>query len=105
MSERERLVHESSHFDISAEELSDLFDPKNDDKLKKLGGVKELCKKVRVNPSEGLSNDEGSSSSDQAAFGDRQEHFGRNVLPEPPTKSFLQLLWAAYNDKTLIMLT
>jgi Ca2+-transporting ATPase len=108
-SEQESLVrndsNNKSHFDITAEQLSELFDPKNEDKLEKLGGVKGLCKKVRVNPSEGLSNDEGSSHSEQSPFQDRQQHFGKNILPEPTTKSFLQLLWAAYNDKTLIMLT
>ncbi|KAL9552216.1 hypothetical protein MBANPS3_003883 [Mucor bainieri] len=107
--ERESLVdhHGGSegHFDLSAEQLSELFDPKNEDLLKKLGGVKSICKKIQVDTSVGLSADEGSSQSDQSAFQDRQAHFGKNILPEPKTKTFLQLLWAAYNDKTLIMLS
>ncbi|KAG2196901.1 hypothetical protein INT47_005125 [Mucor saturninus] len=106
-SESDALLHEGSngHFDMSAKELSDLIDPKNFDLLKKIGGVKAICKKIGVDTSVGLSADEGSSSSSEQAFADRQAHFGRNVLPEPPSKTFLQLLWAAYNDKTLIMLS
>lgn len=106
--ERESLVNHhggsEGHFDLSAEQLSELFDPKNEDLLKKLGGVESICKKIQVDTSVGLSADEGSSQSDQSAFQDRQAHFGKNILPEPKTKTFLQLLWAAYNDKTLIML-
>lgn len=96
----------SSHssFGVSAQELSDLFDPKNFDLLKKAGGVEDICKKIKVDPSVGLSADEGASNSSESAFSERQAQFGKNVLPEPKTKTFLQLLWAAYNDKTLIML-
>ncbi|KAI7898578.1 PMCA-type calcium-translocating P-type ATPase [Cokeromyces recurvatus] len=107
--ERESLLpsgsRDSSSFNISAQDLSNLFDPKNEDLLHKLGGVKEICKKIQVDVSVGLSADEGSSQSNEPPFRERQAHFGRNVLPEPKTKSFWQLLWAAYNDKTLIMLS
>lgn len=104
--ESESLLHEGSsgHFGMSAQELSDLIDPKNFELLKKLGGVKAICKNIQVDTSVGLSADEGSGSSKEKAYADRQAHFGRNVLPEPKSKTFLELLWAAYNDKTLIML-
>lgn len=105
--ERESLLNGGSsdgQFGMSAEELSDLIDPKNFDLLKKVGGVDAICKKIKVDPSVGLSADEGSSNSSESAFSERQAQFGKNVLPEPKSKTFLQLLWAAYNDKTLIML-
>lgn len=107
--ERESLLNGgsgSSHgsFGMSAQELSDLIDPKNFDLLKKVGGVDAICKKIKVDPSVGLSADEGASNSSESAFSERQAQFGKNVLPEPKSKTFLQLLWAAYNDKTLIML-
>lgn len=104
--ERESLIHSGSvsHFGISPRELGELIDPKNFDLLKKLGGVKAVCKQIQVDTSVGLSADEGSHDSSHQPFEDRQAHFGRNVLPEPKTKTFLELLWAAYNDKTLIML-
>jgi Ca2+-transporting ATPase len=104
--ERESLIHGGSegHFGISAKELGELIDPKNFDLLKKMGGVKSICKKIQVDTSVGLSADEGAHDSSHTPFEDRQAHFGRNVLPEPKTKTFFELLWAAYNDKTLIML-
>lgn len=98
--EREPLLNGSS-FDITVDDITQLFDPKSEEQLQKLGGVSSICKKLQVDPSLGLSADQGSN---QSSFQERQKHFGKNVLPEPKTKSFLQLLWAAYNDKTLIML-
>ncbi|KAH8429091.1 uncharacterized protein LDX57_006761 [Aspergillus melleus] len=38
-------------------------------------------------------------------FSDRRRVFGCNVVPEARRKSFLRLLWDAYNDKILILLT
>ncbi|KAG0941813.1 hypothetical protein G6F57_007328 [Rhizopus arrhizus] len=99
--EREPLLNGSS-FDITVDDITQLFDPKSEEQLQKLGGVNSICKKLQVDPSLGLSADQGSN---QSSFQERQKHFGKNVLPEPKTKSFLQLLWAAYNDKTLIMLS
>ncbi|KAI9244630.1 PMCA-type calcium-translocating P-type ATPase, partial [Sporodiniella umbellata] len=99
--ESEPLLNGSS-FDISVEEISKLFDPKSDEQLEKLGGVDTICKKLQVDPKLGLSSDK---SSNKKGFEDRQAYFGSNKLPDPPTKSFLELLWAAYNDKTLIMLS
>ncbi|KAI7880657.1 PMCA-type calcium-translocating P-type ATPase [Lichtheimia hyalospora FSU 10163] len=92
-------------FGVSADELTKLVDPKNPDLLKQLGGVKTLAKKLRVDISTGLSADEGVEHSGQEAFQERHAAFGRNVLPEAKSKTFLELLWASYNDKTLIMLT
>ncbi|KAE8411990.1 hypothetical protein BDV36DRAFT_301320 [Aspergillus pseudocaelatus] len=43
------------------------------------------------------------SSSSQ--FFDRYRIFGRNALPEPRRKHFLKLLWDAYNDRIIILLT
>jgi len=39
------------------------------------------------------------------SFEDRQRIFGANTLPEKKTKSIWQLMWLAYNDKVLIVLT
>ncbi|RAK81266.1 putative calcium transporting ATPase (Pmc1) [Aspergillus fijiensis CBS 313.89] len=38
-------------------------------------------------------------------FVDRIKVYGRNILPEPPRKSFGRLLWDAYNDKIILLLT
>ena len=39
------------------------------------------------------------------SFTDRKRIFGGNVLPEKKPKSIFQLMWLAYNDKVLILLT
>jgi Ca2+-transporting ATPase len=38
-------------------------------------------------------------------FEDRIRIFDRNALPQPRRKGFLKLLWDAYNDKIIILLT
>ncbi|KAL2809830.1 hypothetical protein BJX63DRAFT_403906 [Aspergillus granulosus] len=38
-------------------------------------------------------------------FADRVRIFGTNALPDAPKKSFTRLLWGAYNDKIIILLT
>jgi Ca2+-transporting ATPase len=110
--ERQPLLHghhggnsnNRTHYEVTPEQLAQIVDNKNFDLLKKMGGVDSICKKVQVNPSTGLSTDEDVSNSSEKPFSDRQAHFGKNILPEAESKTFLQLLWAAYNDKTLIML-
>ncbi|KAI9891130.1 MAG: plasma membrane calcium [Vezdaea aestivalis] len=49
--------------------------------------------------------DSRSTGSESNRFGDRRRVFGANVLPEKKTISFFKLLWMAYNDKILILLT
>jgi Ca2+-transporting ATPase len=38
-------------------------------------------------------------------FRERSKVFGRNVLPVEPQKTIFQLMWIAFHDRTLIMLT
>lgn len=98
-----RRQQHASSFGVTPEDLAPLFDPKNKELLEQLGGTQALAKKLRVDPSVGLSSDEGVERSADTPFEERQAVFGRNVLPEAKSKSFLELLWAAYNDKTLSM--
>lgn len=50
-----------------------------------------------------LSNATGVTKSDAAAaFPQRVSVFGRNVLPEVKAKSIFQLMWMAFQDKTLV---
>jgi Ca2+-transporting ATPase len=39
---------------------------------------------------------------DESAFPQRKSVFGRNVLPETQSKNLLQLMWIAFQDKTLV---
>ncbi|KAL1985510.1 hypothetical protein VTN96DRAFT_7840 [Rasamsonia emersonii] len=41
----------------------------------------------------------------ESQFADRLRVFGRNKLPDRKTTGFLKLLWNAYNDKIIILLT
>ncbi|KAL4923066.1 putative calcium transporting ATPase (Pmc1) [Aspergillus undulatus] len=45
------------------------------------------------------------SKSSSAPFHDRTRIFGTNALPSAPKKKFIRLLWDAYNDKIIILLT
>jgi Ca2+-transporting ATPase len=38
----------------------------------------------------------------RASIEDRQRIFGQNILPRRPSKSLLQLMWLALNDKVLV---
>ncbi|KAL4867817.1 hypothetical protein BDV12DRAFT_209537 [Aspergillus spectabilis] len=46
-----------------------------------------------------------SHHSQKEIFTDRIRIFGTNALPSPPKKKFARLLWDAYNDKIIILLT
>lgn len=92
---------EELEFGVDAEKLAELMDPKNPSLLRELGGVEGVCKKLKVDPSQGLLADEGKDRSSSIAFQKRKDTFGSNTLPEASSKTFLELLWAAYNDKTL----
>ncbi|KAI9282250.1 PMCA-type calcium-translocating P-type ATPase [Sporodiniella umbellata] len=79
--------------------------------LSTYGGTMGLCQSLRVDPMLGLSPDESFNHSygvvahPHLPFQDRKSTFGKNEISEASPKSFFALLWAAYNDQTLIMLT
>lgn len=110
------------------------MNPKSLAAFKALGGLKGLEKGLRTDLTAGLSLDEThlegsisfeeavqssstkhqhsaaptpqhSVSSGRAQFTDRIRVFDRNKLPERKSDSFLILLWRAYNDKIIILLT
>uniref|UniRef100_A0A336KVS7 Calcium-transporting ATPase n=1 Tax=Culicoides sonorensis TaxID=179676 RepID=A0A336KVS7_CULSO len=66
-------------------------------KLNELGGIQELCKKLYTSSTEGLSG----SREDMEH---RRDTFGSNVIPPKPPKTFMQLVWEALQDVTLIIL-
>ncbi|GAB1599825.1 plasma membrane calcium-transporting ATPase 2 isoform X8 [Argonauta hians] len=86
---------------ITLEELRDLMQLKGADAVetisKKYGGVLEICKKLYTSTSEGLSGN-------PVDLNHRREVFGSNIIPPKPPKSFLQLVWDALQDVTLIIL-
>ena len=63
----------------------------------KHGSVLEICKLLFTSPNEGLSGS-------PADLEDRIKCFGSNIIPPKPPKTFLQLVWEALQDVTLIIL-
>ncbi|XP_030748678.1 plasma membrane calcium-transporting ATPase 2 isoform X1 [Sitophilus oryzae] len=89
-----------AQYGISLKQLRDLMEHRGREGIQKvheLGGVQEICKKLYTSPSEGLS---GSN----VDLEHRRETFGSNSIPPKPPKTFLQLVWEALQDITLIIL-
>ncbi|XP_070256895.1 plasma membrane calcium-transporting ATPase 4-like [Myotis yumanensis] len=61
------------------------------------GGVMNLCSKLRTDPVEGLSGS-------LADLEKRKQVFGQNLIPPKKPKTFLELVWEALQDVTLIIL-
>ncbi|OJJ70289.1 hypothetical protein ASPBRDRAFT_31200 [Aspergillus brasiliensis CBS 101740] len=118
---------ESSAFEFSAEQLSGLIESRSLDTFYAFGGLRGLETGLRTDRNTGLSVDESgvrdtepsaaASSVDKhhhihlhhhqgtEQFADRRTVFGNNRLPIPKSPTVLQLIWAAYNDHVLFLLT
>ncbi|KAJ5497169.1 ATPase P-type K/Mg/Cd/Cu/Zn/Na/Ca/Na/H-transporter [Penicillium fimorum] len=122
-----------SIFSLDPNTLSDLAQSKDVQGFHALGGVKGLEEGLRTDVHSGLSLDETyldapvnvaasvtstapaetsaisklpiSTELNHNAFVDRRKFFGDNRLPIKPSPSFLSLMWAAYNDHVLFLLT
>ncbi|CAG8547962.1 8146_t:CDS:2 [Paraglomus brasilianum] len=106
-SERTPLLdrdQDSGPFAFTPEQLYKLVDPKDPNLLNSYGGVKGITDGLRVNPDNGLSSDEGLDSH-RLPFEERRKFYGKNVLPDVAQQSFFSLVWEAYKDKTLILLS
>ncbi|XP_046683996.1 plasma membrane calcium-transporting ATPase 2 isoform X3 [Homalodisca vitripennis] len=89
-----------AQYGVSLKQLRELMEHRGREgiaKLSEFGGVQELCKKLYTSPSEGLSGS-------VADCEHRRETFGSNTIPPKPPKTFLQLVWEALQDVTLIIL-
>ncbi|XP_017962601.1 plasma membrane calcium-transporting ATPase 1 [Drosophila navojoa] len=89
-----------AQYGISLKQLRELMEHRGREgvtKIRELGGIHELCKKLYTSPNEGLS---GSKADEEH----RRETFGSNVIPPKPPKTFLTLVWEALQDVTLIIL-
>ncbi|KAJ2844830.1 plasma membrane calcium, partial [Coemansia brasiliensis] len=93
-----------SAFGVRPEQLTEMLDPKDPEKLQQLGGAEQICKMLQVDPTVGLRQREQIGASGEhydEPFQARRAVFGRNILPETEAVTFWQLLMAAYNDRTL----
>ncbi|KAJ4245996.1 plasma membrane calcium [Fusarium torreyae] len=123
---------EDNPFAFSPGQLNKLFNPKSLPAFRALGGLAGIAAGLHTNVSSGLSVDEtvapGSISFQEAtnlqsphglkrsqtytvpntsagAFGDRVRVYSRNVIPAKKPTPFWKLMWNAYNDKVIILLT
>ncbi|CAH2221288.1 plasma membrane calcium-transporting ATPase 4 isoform X1 [Pelobates cultripes] len=61
------------------------------------GGVPNICRRLKTSPVEGLSGNPSDLEK-------RRQIFGKNFIPPKKAKTFLQLVWEALQDVTLIIL-
>ncbi|XP_072308776.1 plasma membrane calcium-transporting ATPase 2 isoform X2 [Eucyclogobius newberryi] len=88
-------------FGCSVMELRTLMELRGSEAVVKIqddyGGMEGLCKRLKTSPTEGLAG----------ALPDldkRKDIFGKNLIPPKTPKTFLQLVWEALQDVTLIIL-
>ena len=91
------LVHDSSPPRNLKEELLELIDPKNPDLLRKWGGAAGVAHKIHSSLDRGLPKN-------QKDLQWQLDLFGSNILPEPISYTFLQFVWEALHDQTLMVL-
>ncbi|XP_054476775.1 plasma membrane calcium-transporting ATPase 1-like [Anoplopoma fimbria] len=88
-------------FGCSMQELSSLMDLRGEDAMNKIkdcyGDVNGLCNRLKTSPIDGL---DGNSEDIER----RKRVFGPNLIPPKKPKTFLQLVWEALQDLTLIIL-
>jgi len=71
--------------------------PEGVQKVQEFGGVHEIARKLNTSEAAGLSGEKGDLEH-------RQDVFGSNTIPPKPPKTFLELVWEALQDVTLIIL-
>lgn len=97
-------LKEANHdgdFGITLAELRVLMDLRSTDALRKIqesyGDVYGICTRLKTSPNEGLSGN-------PIDIERREAVFGKNFIPPKKPKTFLQLVWEALQDVTLIIL-
>ncbi|XP_067447069.1 plasma membrane calcium-transporting ATPase 4 [Thunnus thynnus] len=98
---RRAEANHQTEFSCSLQELRSLMELRGAEALTRIqesyGDVNGLCARLRTSPIEGL--DGNSDDIDR-----RIEEFGQNVIPPKKPKTFVQLVWEALQDVTLIIL-
>lgn len=107
-------------FTFTPTELMNLIDPKSPELLVSYGGIESILAGLHADPVRGLSTanrplsqvvdglekvDQGGVSggaSGEVTLAEREEFFGRNVLPKRKPKSIFKLMWIALHEKILV---
>lgn len=123
---------DDNRFAFSPGQLNKMLNPKSLAAFQALGGLNSLTRGLRTSLTDGLSADEGqldgaisfqeatspethskpgphesniSTPKTDSQFVDRIRAFSQNRLPARKSAGILKLLWLAYNDKIIILLT
>ncbi|KAM7365208.1 hypothetical protein PAMP_016154 [Pampus punctatissimus] len=95
------ITNRETEFSCSLKELRLLMELRGTEAVTRIqesyGDVKGLCARLMTSPVEGL---DGSSND----INRRKQAFGQNVIPSKKPKTFVQLVWEALQDTTLIIL-
>ncbi|XP_041955243.1 plasma membrane calcium-transporting ATPase 3-like isoform X1 [Alosa sapidissima] len=94
-------VNHAGDFGATLEELRDLMELRGPEALQKIEEIYDstegLCQRLKTSPNEGLSDN-------AVDLEKRREVFGQNFIPPKKAKTFLELVWEALQDVTLIIL-
>ncbi|KAM8756482.1 plasma membrane calcium-transporting ATPase 2-like isoform 4-T5 [Acanthopagrus schlegelii] len=97
-------VAEGNHdgdFGVTVADLRDLMELRSGEAVSKIqdtyGDVQGICRRLKTSPIEGLSGN-------PVDLEKRHTSFGKNFIPPKKAKTFLQLVWEALQDVTLIIL-
>ncbi|XP_067287650.1 plasma membrane calcium-transporting ATPase 4 isoform X1 [Pseudorasbora parva] len=94
-------VDHDGDFGCTMMQLRDLMELRSGDAVNKIaecfGDVQGICRRLRTSPIEGLSGNPSDLEK-------RHTSFGKNFIPPKKPKTFLQLVWEALQDVTLIIL-
>jgi P-type Ca2+ transporter type 2C len=117
---------ENNPFAFSPGQLNKILNPKSLDAFRALGGLRGIRKGLQTDVTCGLSVDETVATSRVSfteavtessrlteipilqggeRFSDRIRVYGRNILPAKKARPLWKLMWNAYNDKVLLLLT
>ncbi|XP_062870932.1 plasma membrane calcium-transporting ATPase 3b isoform X1 [Trichomycterus rosablanca] len=94
-------ANHSGNFGVAMEELQTLMELRGGEALQKIqesyGDTEGLCQRLKSSTTDGLSDN-------PADLEKRAQAFGQNFIPPKKPKTFLQLVWEALQDVTLIIL-
>ncbi|XP_070823830.1 plasma membrane calcium-transporting ATPase 3b isoform X1 [Chaetodon trifascialis] len=93
--------HAGGDFRVTVKELRELMELRGTDALQKIqdsyGDTEGLCQRLQTSHTDGLSGD-------PTDLERRCQTFGQNLIPPKKAKTFLELVWEALQDVTLIIL-
>ncbi|KAK6480728.1 plasma membrane calcium-transporting ATPase 2 isoform X8 [Huso huso] len=94
-------ANHAGEFGCTLEELRSLMELRGSEAVIKIredyGDMDGLCRRLKTSPTDGLPNN-------AVDLDKRKEVYGQNFIPPKKPKTFLQLIWEALQDVTLIIL-